>query len=244
MPFLIAGCAIIGLIASRSIVAESDGHRRAESDAWWSPSCEVCGRTLTITMRRCVGDGHTQRSMNLMVMVATAVTFGAVAARVPSLWVVPAYLAYSFVIVLLTITDIDTKLLPNRILLPGTVVSGSLLGIGSIASGSGWDLVRGIAAGAVYFVIMLILALVARGALGMGDVKLAFLIGLFVGYLGWGYLVIAGLGAFILGGVVSIVLLAARRVSRKDSIPFGPFLTSASVLAIVVGSAIITWYTG
>jgi leader peptidase (prepilin peptidase)/N-methyltransferase len=182
--------------------------------------------------------------MNLVVMVATAVTFGAVAARVPSLWVVPAYLAYSFVIVLLTITDIDTKLLPNRILLPGTVVSGSLLVVGSIATGSGWDLVRGIAAGAVYFVIMLILALVARGALGMGDVKLAFLIGLFVGYLGWGYLVIAGLGAFILGGVVSIVLLAARRVSRKDSIPFGPFLTSASVLAIVVGSAIITWYTG
>jgi leader peptidase (prepilin peptidase)/N-methyltransferase len=78
----------------------------------------------------------------------------------------------------------------------------------------------------------------------MGDVKLAFLLGLFVGYLGWGYLVIAGLGAFILGGLVSIVLLAARRVSRKDSIPFGPFLTSASVIAIVLGSAIITWYTG
>jgi leader peptidase (prepilin peptidase)/N-methyltransferase len=244
MPFIIAGCAVIGLIASRSIVAESDAHRRSESDAWLSPSCEVCGGSLTITMRRCVDERHPQRLMNAIVIVVTALTFGAVAASVDSLWLVPAYLSYSYVVVLLTVTDIDTKLLPNRILGPGTVVSGSLLVVGGIASGGGWDLARGIAAGVVYFVVMLILALVARGALGMGDVKLAFLLGLFVGYLGWGYLVIAGLGAFILGGLVSIVLLAARRVSRKDSIPFGPFLTSASVIAIVLGSAIITWYTG
>lgn len=244
MPFLIAGSVIAGFVASRSIVAESDAHRRAGSDAWWGPSCEVCGGALTITMHRCVAQRHPQRAMNIIVLVATAFTFGAVAASVDSLWLVPAYLVYSYFVVLLTVTDIDTKLLPNRILVPATAVSGSLLAIGSIASGGGWSLVRGIAAGIVYFVIMLILALLARGALGMGDVKLAFLLGLFVGYLGWGYLVIAGLGAFILGGLVSIVLLAARRVTRKDSIPFGPFLTAASVIAIVLGSSIISWYTG
>jgi leader peptidase (prepilin peptidase)/N-methyltransferase len=91
---------------------------------------------------------------------------------------------------------------------------------------------------------MLILALIARGALGLGDVKLAFLLGLFVGYLGWGHLVVAVLGAFILGGLVALVLLLTRRASRKDSIPFGPFMTTAAIVAVIFGDAIIDWYLG
>jgi leader peptidase (prepilin peptidase) / N-methyltransferase len=243
MPLLILGCAMVGLIAARSIVAESDAHRRTEGDRWWAPGCEVCGRSLNATMLRCVPDRHPQRGSNLLVIIATVVLFAAIAATVPSLWVLPAYLSFGFFVVVLTITDIDTKLIPNRILLPATIGGSALLVLGAIPA-TMVSLVVGAIGGAVaYFLVMLALALVARGALGMGDVKLAFYLGMFTGFLGWGFVVIAGLGGFLLGGAISILLLITRRVGRKDAIPFGPFMTTAAVIAVVFGSAIIDWYT-
>jgi leader peptidase (prepilin peptidase)/N-methyltransferase len=91
---------------------------------------------------------------------------------------------------------------------------------------------------------MLILGLLARGALGFGDVKLAFLLGVFTGYLGWGQVVLAGLGSFILGGLVALVLVVTRRASRKDAIPFGPFMTTAAIVAVVAGDVFLDWYLG
>ena len=91
---------------------------------------------------------------------------------------------------------------------------------------------------------MLALALVAKGALGFGDVKLAFPLGMFVGYLSWSHLVVAGVGAFVIGGIVSLVLLLTRRVRRTDAIAFGPFMTVAAFATIVYGTAFLDWYRG
>ena len=119
-----------------------------------------------------------------------------------------------------------------------------LLTAGGLADGMAGSLVRAALAGVIYFAGMVVLALIARGALGFGDVKLSFLLGLFTGYLGWGHLAIGALGAFILGGVVSVLLLVTRRAGRKDAIPFGPFMTSAALIAVVAGDQILEWYVG
>lgn len=168
--------------------------------------------------------------------------FAAMTLSVPSMWVAPSYLVFAAAMIALTVTDIDTQLIPNRILGPATVIASSLLVVGGLIAGETAWLLRAAGGGTAYFAVMFILALLARGGLGFGDVKLAFLIGIFAGYLGWGHVVVAGIGAFLIGGFVAVLLLVTRRSGRKDAIPFGPFMTSAAVLAVVFGEAITMWY--
>jgi leader peptidase (prepilin peptidase) / N-methyltransferase len=241
---LVVGSAVVGLVSARWIVSESDAHRRTGGDAWWAPTCEVCGGGLGPFMHRCVEEAHPQRATNLVVLATTVALFAIMPLVVDSNWLLPAFLTFAFFSILLTVTDLDTKLLPNRILLPASIVGIVLLLLGSIPEGSVTDVGRGVVAGACYFGVMLILALIARGALGMGDVKLAFYLGLFTGFVGWWYVAITGVGGFLIGGVVSILLLALRRVSRKDSIPFGPFMVAGAFMALIFGDAIIAWYVG
>lgn len=105
--------AIVGAAAARSIVAEADAHRFEQPDRWWNPSCDRCDASLDLTLTACQ-DGHRQRRMNVAVIVVTPLTFAAVALAVPTAWVVPAYWLFSAVVILLTVTDLDTKLIDRK----------------------------------------------------------------------------------------------------------------------------------
>ncbi|HZI38124.1 MAG TPA: A24 family peptidase, partial [Acidimicrobiia bacterium] len=80
--------------------------------------------------------------------------------------------------------------------------------------------------------------------MGMGDVKLAFSLGLYLGWLGWGQVFLGGFLAFLLGAVVGVALIAMKIKSRKDFVPFGPFLALGTMLTILWGDPILRWYTG
>ena len=90
--------------------------------------------------------------------------------------------------------------------------------------------------------VLLVIALVARGGFGFGDVKLAAFLGLYAAYFSWGRLVVALVLPFIVGGVVSIFLLVTRIRGRKDAIPFGPYMVAGAWLAVAMGQEIIDWY--
>ncbi len=244
MWFLVIVAGIVGAFTGRAIVAEASAHRRGLPDRWWDPRCEECDGPVRITGVRCSVEGHPQRSLDVWTPPVTAGLFALVAATSPSPWVTPAYLVFTAAMVLLTVTDLDTKLIPNRILAPATIAAGLLLIVGGLAVGAPGALARAVGAGLAYFGVMFLLALVARVGLGFGDVKLAFLIGVFTGFLGLGSVVVAGVGAFLIGGVVAVVLLLTRRSSRKDAIPFGPFMTAAAIVAVTAGDAIVGWYLG
>lgn len=175
-----------------------------------------------------------------LVAIATAVLFGIAPLALGVDWVLPAYLWFVAVTVTLTLTDLDTKLIPNRILFPGTAVALVLLMGGAMVEDG--PIVRPLAGGVIYFVLLLVLALIARGGFGFGDVKLAFLLGLFTAYQSWETLIVAMFAAFLLGGLVSAILLVFRIRSRKDSIPFGPYLVAGAYLAIVWAGTIASWY--
>ncbi len=175
-----------------------------------------------------------------LVAVLTALLFAATPAIVSVDWTLPAYLWFVAVTVTLTLTDIDTKLIPNRILYPGTVVGTVLLVGGALIEGG--PVVRALAGGALYFALLFVLALIARGGFGFGDVKLAFLLGLFAAYQSWDTLIVAIFAAFLLGGVVSLLLVVFRIRSRKDAIPFGPYLVIGAYVAIAWAGTISTWY--
>lgn len=242
MGVVVVVAAIVGLVVGRSIVAETSAHRRELPDRWWGPHCDECDGPLSVLMVRCAPHHHRQPLLNSALPIVTGVLFGAIAAAVPSLWVLPAYLVFGATMVTLTVTDVQTRLLPNRILGPATATGGVLLAVGGTVAGEYESILRAGAGGLAYFGVMLALGLIARGALGFGDVKMAFIIGVFTGYLGWGNVIVAGFGAFLLGGLVSLILVVTRLRNRKDMIPFGPFMTTAGVGAVVFAKAIADWY--
>lgn len=170
----------------------------------------------------------------------TALLFAVTPLAVGVDWVLPAYLWFVAVTVTLTLTDFDTKLIPNRILFPGTIVGLVLLMGGAIIEDG--PIVRPLAGGVIYFILLLVLALIARGGFGFGDVKLAFLLGLFTAYQSWETLIVAVFAAFLLGGLVSAILVVTRIRNRKDSIPFGPYLVAGAYLAIAWAGTITSWY--
>lgn len=234
--------ALLGVVVARSIVAEADAHRLDLPDCWYGPTCSECGAPLGPTLLSCQQQRHGQRTTNAVVLVATIVLSGLLPLAMPSLWVLPAFLVFLWTMILLTVTDLDTKLIPNRILGPASAMSIVLLVIGHVPDTSSGSLLEALIGGAAYFVVMLILALIVKGGLGFGDVKLAFLIGVFTGYLSLGHVLVTGIGAFIIGGLVAAFLLVTRKSGRKDAIPFGPFMTSAAIATIFFGQAIIDWY--
>ena len=93
--------------------------------------------------------------------------------------------------------------------------------------------------GAVGFAIMLLPYLISRGGMGAGDVKLAGLIGVVVGFP---QVVAALLVGIVIGGIVAVFLLLARRRGRKEAVPFGPFLAVGAMVTLVWGAQIIEWY--
>jgi len=177
-----------------------------------------------------------------LVAIVAAGLFGGTPAVIGVDWTLPAYLWFVGVTLTLTLTDIDSKLIPNRILFPGTVVGLALLVAGGLVENG--PIVRAVAGGAIYFSLLMVLALIARGGFGFGDVKLAFLLGLFTAFQSWDTLIVAIFAAFLLGGAVSLFLVLTKIRGRKDAIPFGPYLVVGAYLAIAWGGTIASWYLG
>lgn len=235
---------IVGVLAARLVVAESDAHRLGLPDRWWKPQCPDCGGDLTLMMLHCRSERHPQRRSNALVLIGLPILLILMAIEVPSLWVWPAYTVYVIALVLLGVTDLDTKLIPNRILGPSILAFAIALVAGWIPAQDSGSLVRALLGALAYFAVMYLLALVARGGLGFGDVKLAFLIGMATGFLGWGPVVLAGVLGFLIGGLISILLLISGKLSRKDAIPFGPFMVIAGLISALWGVGITDWYLG
>jgi len=158
------------------------------------------------------------------------------------LWLVPAYLYFAAVTVALTLIDLDTRTLPNRIVVPSFVVAPVLLALASFGSGDWWALLWALVGGVALFTFYFILAMIYPHGMGFGDVKLAGLVGIVLGYLGWGSLLVGAFAAFLLGGVFSIVLLALRKATRKSGIPFGPWMLLGAWVGIVFGNEISIGY--
>ena len=177
-----------------------------------------------------------------LVEAATAVLFAAATFRFGADWPLPAFLFLAAVSVVLTVIDLDTMRLPDAIVLPSYVVAAAL-GLLTVP-GSGWGpMVRAIVGGVALMLAYGVIWWFTNGtALGFGDVKLAALVGGYAAWLGWGHLVVAGFGAFVLGAIVGVTLMVARRAGRRTAVPFGPFMLCSTWLAVFAGDAIIDAY--
>ena len=152
-----------------------------------------------------------------------------------AVFLLAAFLFLASISVTLALIDLDTRTLPNRIVMPSYLIGFVLLGGAAVTSGNPDALLRGSFALAILFAIYLTLALISKGGMGFGDVKLAGVLGLFLGYLGWGELIVGGFAAFLLGGLFGVGLLLTQRASRKSGIPFGPWMLAGAWVGILFG---------
>ena len=132
--------------------------------------------------------------------------------------------------------------MPNRILYPLAVAVLALLTLGAVGERDGGALVRALLGGIAGFVALGVLHLVSPRSMGFGDVKLAFVLGLALGWLGWGEVVLGLFLGFLYGALVGATLMALRLRGRKDHVPFGPFLAAGTLTAVLWGDAILRWY--
>jgi len=141
---------------------------------------------------------------------------------------------FSLMLVAVFFIDLDHQIVPNAITYPG-LVAGLLFAIpqGRLVP----SLLVAAGAGAVFLMI----ALVSGGGMGGGDIKLAAMMGAF---LGWPLTAVALLLAFVTGAVAGVLLIAFKRRSRKDPIPFGPSLAAGGVIAMFAGESLLRWYFG
>jgi leader peptidase (prepilin peptidase)/N-methyltransferase len=136
--------------------------------------------------------------------------------------------------VMLAAIDISVQRLPDRLVLPAFPLLMSLLALAALLEHNGAGLVRALLGGLALGAGFLALALLRPGQLGGGDIKLAGLAGLALGWLGWPAVAATAVLGFSLSAVTSLALLAARRVSLSSAVCFGPFLLGGALIAILV----------
>ncbi len=142
------------------------------------------------------------------------------------------------ILLLAAFVDVQERIIPNELVLFGLAawLPAMLL---FPYDGKSW--LSALGGGAAAFAFFYLLAVLVPGGMGMGDVKLVLVMGLF---LGAGWVAMALMLSFILGGLVSGVLLATRRIGRRGHIPFGPFLALGGLITVLWGSQIWNWYAG
>lgn len=155
-----------------------------------------------------------------------------------------AYLYFAAISIALALIDLDTRRLPNSIVLPSYVVVAVLFILACVLGADWGMLLRAAIGGAALYLFYFLLRVVRPAGMGGGDVKLAGVVGAYLAWLGWGVLIVGAFGAFLIGGVVGIALIAARRAGRKTAIPFGPFMLIGAWVGILLGEAIARWYVG
>ena len=181
---------------------------------------------------RCV-NCHRWYGVPLALELVTGVVLALIFGRFAGLPDAAAFAFLGAVGVALAAVDLAVQRLPDRLTLPlypGLIV---LLGLATVFDGRPAYLVRAALGGLVLGGVYLMLGLLSRGQLGGGDVKLAGGLGIALGWLGWPTLVSGAALGFVLMGVVSLGLLAARRITLQHSLSFGPFMLAGALVAIL-----------
>lgn len=168
-----------------------------------------------------------------------AVVGGAIGLTWPLLFLVPLVP----VGMALALIDWRTRLLPTRIIAPTYLVLVPLVVIAGLASGEPRLLLRAAIGWALMGGIYVLLWLVYPAGMGYGDVRLSGILGIVLGYLGWGQLALGGWSGFLLGGVGGVVLVALKVIDKRHN-PFGPWMLIGALVGIVAGSEFAVWMWG
>jgi leader peptidase (prepilin peptidase)/N-methyltransferase len=151
------------------------------------------------------------------------------------------YALLSSALIIISFIDLDEQIIPDEISLPGIIIGFALSFI--VPYISYFNSILGIiTGGGIIFLIALVgLAIFKKEAMGGGDVKLSAMIGAFIG---WKYIIISLFIGFFIGAIAGILLILLKIRNRDDLVPFGPFIVLGSLITILWGENILSWYLG
>lgn len=205
------------------------------------PGCSVAIRprdnipvvSWIVLRGRCRGCGTTIPFRYPMVEAITAGAYVLAYWRLGLGW--PLLVAWAFISVLVSVAfiDYDHMIIPDRIVLPGALIG--LMASVALHPQRWWVYLAG-GLGAAAF--MFLLVMIWPGGMGPGDIKMALFMGAVLG----GQIVVALFAAFLIGSLVGVFMLLVQKRSRKEKIPFGPYLALGGVLAALVGESLVHSY--
>ncbi|MCL6478548.1 MAG: prepilin peptidase [Peptococcaceae bacterium] len=236
---------LLGLIAGSFLNVVICRVPRKESLVFPGSHCPACGQRLSpgelvpvlsyIWLKgRCRQCGTKISSRYLLVEILTGLIFAGLFNRFGLSLELVKYMVLAGVLIAITFIDLEHMLIPDRVVI-FAVASGVILDI--VTKTNFLSVISGAFIPAAF---LYLLAVITKGGVGGGDIKLTFAAGLF---LGWSN-ILALMVAFFLGGLSGIVLFASRKKGRKDAMAFGPFLAVGMMVAAVWGQSVVNWYLG
>ncbi len=257
MPILLVPVAILGLAVGSFLNVVIYRVPRGESLVRPGSHCPECAAPIRarhnvpllgwLMLRGRCADCRTPIGVRYpLVELGTALLFVAISVQLAHLGLLqalPAYLFFAAVGIALTAIDLDVYRLPNAIVYPSYAVLAILLALASVLDGSLELLLRAAIGAAALFAFYLALVVIHPAGMGLGDVKLAGVIGGALGFLSYPALVIGSFAAFLIGALVAVALVLARHAGRKTAIPFGPAMVAGALLAIFASAPVADAYS-
>jgi leader peptidase (prepilin peptidase)/N-methyltransferase len=250
---LVAICAVLGLLVGSYLGVVADRVPEGRTTSGGRSACDACGATLrwfelvpvvswSIQRGRCRKCRAPVSGVSTAMEVVTAGLFAALAAHFGSQWALGGFLVIAGGLVVLTVIDLRTHTLPRRIIYATTVLALPFLIVGALREDEAvrlqWALYGSL--GALLFFVVLYVGW--RGSMGDGDVRLAALIGLFLGWIGPMHVPVGLFLGFLAGAVVGSVRVARGSAGAKTRLAFGPYLALGAVATIFVGHPLIRFW--
>ena len=149
--------------------------------------------------------------------------------------VVAAYAVFLALSAVLTVIDVRSHRLPDRIVLPGYVSGVALFAIACLLGAEWASLLRGLIGMTALWLFYFTLRALSPDGMGGGDVKLAGVVGLYTAWIGWSSFVVGAVAAFLVGGLAGLVMLVTRHAGRRTRIAFGPWMLAGAWIGILAG---------
>ena len=252
---LVVGCAVLGLAVGSFLNVVIYRVPRGQSIVAPPSACPHCAVTITprdnvpvlswlILRGRCRACHAPISPRYPIVELATAILFASLAARLGFNWALPAFLVVFAGLVALAWIDVERLLLPRAIVYPVLALELAGLLVAAALTGSWGRLFVGLASGAVWFLLFFSINTANSQWLGFGDVRLSPVLGFALGWLGVRYVLLGFFAANLIGAVVSLTLIALKRVSREQQIPYGLYLALGTAVAVFAGPVLLAPFRG
>jgi leader peptidase (prepilin peptidase) / N-methyltransferase len=250
-----AGCALLGLLIGSFLNVVIWRVPRKESVVTPPSHCPACDAPIAprdnipvlswlLLRGRC---RHCQAHISArypLIELGCAALFAAIGARFAHSWALPAFLLFGAALLAISIIDLEHYIIPNRIVYPVGFASVPLLALAAGLEGEWWWFARALIGAACAFSALFVIHVASPRGMGFGDVRLSFVLGLYLGYLGALDVTFGLFLGFMYGAVIGVALMAFRKRGRRQHIPFGPFLAAGTLTIVLVGGPILDWYRG
>ena len=255
LALLIVGCAVLGLAIGSFLNVVIYRVPRGQSIVAPPSACPSCAAPILardnvpvvswlVLRGRCRHCGAAISVQYPLVELTTAALFAGVAARLGVAWDLPAFLAFAAGLVALAWIDGKRLILPRAVVYPTLVAVVALLVLAAAVDHEWHRLLVGAACAAAWGLLFFLMNLASPRILGFGDVRLAPVLGLALGWLGVGDVLLGFFAANLIGAVVGIALLATQRIRRDQPIPYGVFLAAGALVALYAGPELLAPFQG